>query len=108
MWKKIFLVFKMHHVTRGVVNFYGAGVVTHDRRIGSWTLDSLQNICYSYGKLLSIFNGVQRNNKTMTDFFAETVAKCGNKVKWSSSAHKGTEIVGSNPAGQYDLSNIVQ
>jgi hypothetical protein len=28
-------VFKTHEATRGVVNFYNAGVVTHDRRIGS-------------------------------------------------------------------------
>jgi hypothetical protein len=28
-------VFKTHKATRGVVNFYSAGVVTHDRGIGS-------------------------------------------------------------------------
>jgi hypothetical protein len=28
-------VFKTHLATLGVVNFYSAGVVTHDRRIGS-------------------------------------------------------------------------
>jgi hypothetical protein len=26
---------KTHYATRGVVNFYNAGVVTHDRRISS-------------------------------------------------------------------------
>jgi hypothetical protein len=28
-------VFKMHSATRGVINLYIAGIVTHDRRIGS-------------------------------------------------------------------------
>jgi hypothetical protein len=28
-------VFKTHQATRGVVNFYNASVVAHDRRIGS-------------------------------------------------------------------------
>jgi hypothetical protein len=27
-------IFKTHNATRGVVNFYNAGIVTHDRRIG--------------------------------------------------------------------------
>jgi hypothetical protein len=30
------LAFKTHWATRGVVNFYSAGVVTHDRRLGCW------------------------------------------------------------------------
>jgi hypothetical protein len=34
-------VFKTHKATCGVVNSYSAGVVTHDRRIGSW----LHSIC---------------------------------------------------------------
>jgi hypothetical protein len=31
----MFLFFKKHKATRGVVIFYSAGVVTHDHRIGS-------------------------------------------------------------------------
>jgi hypothetical protein len=33
-------VFKPHQATRGVVNFYSAGVVTHDRRICSWSTEA--------------------------------------------------------------------
>jgi hypothetical protein len=34
--------FKTHWATRGVVNFYSAGVITHDRRIGSGFLNTVE------------------------------------------------------------------
>jgi hypothetical protein len=34
--KEIIFVLKAHWATRAVVIFYSAGVVTRDRRIGSW------------------------------------------------------------------------
>jgi hypothetical protein len=38
-WKVNVFSLKTHHATGGVVNFYSAGVVTHDRRIGSWLVN---------------------------------------------------------------------
>jgi hypothetical protein len=34
-WRKIIFDLKMRHAINSAVNFYNAGVVTHDRRIGS-------------------------------------------------------------------------
>jgi hypothetical protein len=36
-YNKIFLpIFKTHWATRGDIKIYNAGIVTRDRRIGSW------------------------------------------------------------------------
>jgi hypothetical protein len=44
---QIFLGTKFQKCTRGVVNFYGAGVVTHDRGIGSRS-QSYDFLIYNY------------------------------------------------------------
>jgi hypothetical protein len=38
-------VLKTHQATRGVVIFNSAGIVTHDRRIGSWLASIFKSVC---------------------------------------------------------------
>jgi hypothetical protein len=53
----------MRYANRGVVNYFSAGVVAHDRRIGSWVYVGWWQ-CEQIGQIfaiLAIFFGVGHN-----------------------------------------------
>jgi hypothetical protein len=66
--RKIIFNLKTHHAINSAVSFYNAGVVTRDRRIGSWLRKMGQ--CAVHSKSVNFKRLLTRNN----DFFVHITA----------------------------------